>query len=372
MQNYVYRERARAVAARQGEFRLAVCDLCGFAWNSAFDAALLNYDAAYDNAVPSVVMDQYYREIAAYLACKYELDRGPVVDIGCGNGAFLRTLTEVVPGCRGLGVDPALANGETLAGGRIRLVKGVFSGGLLTERPSLFVSRHVLEHIPAPLDFVRELGAAVSAYPNVPFFIEVPDTEWIIENQAFWDFCYEHCNYFTAMSLARILGAAGFAPTGTRVAFGNQYRWTEAILTANGSPGSTVTDGGPGLAGRLMDYARGEQLRIETIRARLSTLKRQGHAVAVWGMATKGVIFSLLIDPDSSVIDFCVDVNTNKQGCFVPISGHVIEPPIALRRAGDRALAVVVMNTNYLSEIRGQCGTLGLTASFFGAGGAEL
>ena len=68
----------------------------------------LIYDDSYDNAVPSAVMARYYDEIAEYLGEKYQLARGYVVDIGCGDGTFLKALARVWPQCRGLGVDPAL------------------------------------------------------------------------------------------------------------------------------------------------------------------------------------------------------------------------------------------------------------------------
>ena len=108
MQNYVHRTRESAMAAPQGEFLLAVCQSCGFAWNRTFDQDRLVYDANYDNAVPSAVMESYYREIAEFLDEKYDLNGALVVDIGCGSGTFLRTLCSVQPQCRGLGIDPAL------------------------------------------------------------------------------------------------------------------------------------------------------------------------------------------------------------------------------------------------------------------------
>ena len=97
--------------------------------------------------------------------------------------------------------------------------------------------------------------------------------------------------------------------------------------------------------------------------------------MAVWGMATKGIVYSLLVDPECTLIDASVDINPNKQGCFVPLSGRAIEPPAALARVangGARRTAVVVMNPNYVDEIRGTCAAMGLTADFFDASGAQV
>jgi hypothetical protein len=97
------------------------------------------------------------------------------------------------------------------------------------------------------------------------------------------------------------------------------------------------------------------------MRGLLQVHRDQGKAVAVWGMATKGVIFSLLVDPDASRIDYCIDVNTNKQGCFVPVTGHAISAPIVLRSA-SRPVTVIVMNENYRDEIATTCREIGIDA----------
>lgn len=372
MQNYVHRTREHALAATQGSFALTVCPspTCGFAWNADFDSSKLVYDDSYDNAVPSTVMASYYDEIATYLGKKYHLERGYVVDIGCGDGRFLKTLVKIWPECRGLGIDPALPRSEVLEGGRARLLKGVFDESQLEGTPSLFLCRHVLEHIPEPVAFVRMLRAAIGDRHGVPFFAEVPDLSWIVTHDAFWDFCFEHCNYFGEASLWQLFARAGFTPVESREAFGSQYRWIEGTAAGMVAPGGPVVAGWPE---RLQAYAEREQATIAAARQSLKAWREAGGAVAVWGMATKGIVFSLLVDPDSTLIDAAVDVNVNKQGAFAPITGRMIEAPSALlERIAGRPLAVVVMNPNYLQEIRSACVSLGLQPSFVDATGASL
>lgn len=368
MQNYVYRTREDALAAQQGTLTLAVCRLCGFAWNRAFDPGRLVYDDGYDNAVPSAVMGAYYQKIVAYLRERYDLEGGLIVDVGCGDGAFLRTICAAIPGSRGLGVDPALDEEGTEADGRIVLVKDVFTSALISEQPSLILSRHVLEHIPDPVSFLREIGEAVGALDPVPCFFEVPDLDWIVENRTFWDLCYEHCNYFTAASFGQAVSRAGLELVGTRTGFGSQYLWVEATTRGGGGASAGGENGEAGIAKRAQEYATSEAARIRATRERILALKREGAAIAVWGMATKGVLLSSLVDPDASIIDFCIDANPNKQGCFVPLTGHEISPPEALCELGEKPLAVLVMNENYREEIRHTCLELGLDASFITMG----
>ena len=367
MQNYVHRTPEQARAVPRGQLSLATCRTCGFSWNASFDPSRLAYDAGYDNAVPSAVMDRHYHDTALELGRRHSLARGYVVDIGCGNGTFLKALCRVWPACRALGVDPALPHDEVLADGRLTLIKGVFSPEQLQGAPSLIVARHVLEHMPDPVGFVGELRTASEAGNGAPVFVEVPDLDWILAHQAFWDFCYEHCNYFGEASLREMFARAGFAPTESRVAFGGQYRWIEGVTA--GAGGTTAGGADTGRASAVAAYAARERDEIDGARRRLRELKAAGAAVVVWGMATKGIIYSLLVDPDSTLVDAAVDINVNKQGCFVPTTGRRIDAPADLRRLAGGRVAVVVMNTNYVDEIRGTCRELGMAAEFLDAGG---
>lgn len=353
LQNYVYPTREAALAAPHGRLVVAVCRDCGFAWNREFEPARLVYEAGYDNTVPSAVMDVHYRETAAYLAQEHDLDGGLVVDIGCGNGAFLKTLCDEVPTARGLGIDPALEEDWQSADGRVRLVRAAFAAELIPQAPALVVCRHVLEHLPRPVEFLAEVRDGVGP---APCFFEVPDLRWILEHAAFQDFCYEHCNYFSAESLGELLRRAGLAPATTRMVFGSQYLAVEA------SAGGEVAEApaGPATAASVAAYAAREADRIEGVAQRL---REAGRPVGVWGMATKGVIFSVLTDPQRSLIDLCLDINVNKQGAFVPLTGHMITSPDALIDGFDRTPLLVVMNENYRDEIARTCQELGVEAT---------
>ena len=239
MQNRVHRTRSEALAARRGRFVLAVCDACGFAWNRVFEPELLVYDDLYDNAVPSAVMRAYYAELAVYLGTRYLQQGGLVVDVGCGNGAFLRLLCATLSNARGFGVDPALERDQH--DGTVDLRKDVFRPSQIAQQPALVLSRHVLEHMPRPVEFLAEIAEVASPGVSVPCYFEVPDLGWILDHGAFWDFCYEHCNYFTASSFAEAMRRAGFTPTSHRTGFGAQYLWNEGV-TAGIANGATRED----------------------------------------------------------------------------------------------------------------------------------
>jgi hypothetical protein len=223
--------------------------------------------------------------------------------------------------------------------------------------------------MPDPLAFVGELRAASDAGGGAPVFVEVPDLDWILEHRAFWDFCYEHCNYFTRAALHELLARAGFRVAGAGVTFGRQYQWIEAVPSPTSDPSQSE---GAALVRRLREYAEGEHSEVKAIRSRLDELRHRGTTVAVWGMATKGIMFSLIVDPDARLIDYTVDMNVNKQGSYVPISGRRIDSPTILRERAGKPAIVVVMNPNYVEEIASTCRDLGVAASFMDASGEEL
>lgn len=377
MQNFVYRDREAAVNAKAGRFELRLCAGCGFAWNAAFLPDLLDYGQGYDNDVPSRVMTEYYEAIAHRLVKAYDLRGGLVVDVGCGKGTLLQILHRLYPDVRGLGIDPAYP-GDLQPSPGLRFLREFFDAGQLQEKPALVICRHVAEHIPQPVPFFSAIHRGLRAFPGTPLFFEVPDAGWIVEQGAFWDFCYEHCNYFSPASLSHALEAAGFECGEHHRAFGDQYLWIDAATPGGKSskPGQSPT-----LAANrenavfqkaLIDYARTESALFAEARDHLQSHRRAGKEVVIWGMATKGVVYSLLMDPDKNRIDHCVDKNANKQNCYVPLTAHRIEAPETLATRKDQPMVIVVMNPNYLAEIKQQCAAMALRADFVDAMGRAV
>jgi SAM-dependent methyltransferase len=371
MQNFVYQTLEQALTSKKGQFRLQVCPVCGFACNADFDPELMHYDEGYDNNVPSSVMDDYYADLAERLYKKYHLKNRLVVDVGCGKGTFLKTLCRRFPSVRGLGIDPSFEGDCLQLGGRLTFLQEFFSESCLKEAPALVICRHVLEHIPDPVSFLKKICVPLKEYPETAFFFEVPDVSWIAANNSFWDFCYEHCNYFGVQSLSRAVSLAGMNVEQVEASFGEQYIWLDASFKeSNAQSNEQGTVSVSSCYKELMSYADDENDYVQQTEQMLKNLKRDGYKIAVWGMATKGVLFSLLMDSQREMIDFCIDVNKNKQNCYVP-TGHFIEAPEVLQKSGGK-LAVIVMNPNYAEEISEIISSLSLNSLLIDAKGRIL
>jgi SAM-dependent methyltransferase len=344
-QNVVYASAEEARAAPTAPFELSTCRGCGFSWNSRFDPALVIYDERYDNDVVSQVFDAFYRGVATMLIARFGLDGGGVLDVGCGSGRFLRQLCALAPTVRGIGIDPSC---EELDDGNVKLVRGRFGPEHVARDVSLVTLRHVLEHIHDPVSFAAMIARSLP--PSTPLYVEVPDLDWIYRHAAFWDFSYEHVNYFTAGSLQTTLEMAGLTVVDHASAFGGQYHWAICIsgrpsVIATGSP-TAVTDG--------TAHARRETSMIAEVEA----LARRHGGAALWGMSTKGVVLSNLLAPE--LITGGVDMNSAKQGRFAAGSGLAIHAAEWLREPAAGA-AVIVVNPNYTDEIRLTMADLGVS-----------
>jgi SAM-dependent methyltransferase len=346
-QNVTYADAEAAAAAPTGRFVLATCRGCGFSYNGAFEPDRVVYDETYDNHVASDAFRDYYRSLAAMLIERFGITGGCVYDIGCGKGEFLEIFHGLAPQVRAIGIDPSCTPRED---GNFRLIRAPFSAELLAGDAKLVLLRHVLEHLAEPVAFLKELRAAM---PDVPLFIEVPDLDWILDEDAFWDFCYEHCNYFTLPSLARACREAGFTVEAQSRSFGAQYQW--ALCHPAPAPHGATGDAGDALA-RVGAYAVREGGRIEA----LTELARARGDVAIWGMATKGVLLSNILPRGLTAGG--VDMNEGKQGRFVAGSAVEVHPPAWLRErpAGS---TVLVMNPNYAAEIAATVRDIGASVS---------
>ena len=153
-----------------------------------------------------------------------------------------------------------------------RLIKGVFSPDQLDDSPSLFVSRHVLEHMPSPAAFVRELRDGASATARVcRSSSKFPISDGCSRSSAFWDFCYEHCNYFTDDD-------AGHGPRQRRFhGHGDRCRVRPAVSMDRRRVRRIADQTGEQRADACRHGCRstsaGEQARVQAIRERLRALR---------------------------------------------------------------------------------------------------
>ena len=346
-QNLLMSDQAAALDAPRGDLVLAVCEDCGFIFNQAFDPAKTIYGANYENTQAcSPSFNGYMDDLVRHMVEEQNVRDCNVVDVGCGNGLFLRKLVTYEGGRnRGIGFDPSYVGSESDLDGRLRFVTRYYDADCADVPADVVVCRHVIEHVPQPLELLRNIKKALANSPGARVFFETPCVEWILRNLVIWDFFYEHCSYFTADSLRSAFQLAGFQVDNVSHVFEGQYLWLEATPVT--TPNLGVTKKPEPVSTLAKQFGRSERALKTTWQEGIKQMA-QREKVALWGAGAKGVTFANLIEPRPELIDCIVDLNPQKQGCFVPGSGHPIVSPEILGKRG--VTTAFLMNPNYRDE----------------------
>jgi len=348
-QNLVLNTQDEAECVARGDLDMVACGSCGLVFNAAFDPDVLLYGENYDNtqhcsAFFSAYMDDLVRE--------FVVDKGVrnrrIVEVGCGKGSFLRRLIAFPDsGNTGIGFDPSYIGPEADLEGRLSFRREYYGPEAAAVRADVVVCRHVIEHVPNPLQLLRSVRQALQDSESSRVFFETPCVEWILENQVLWDLFYEHCSLFSVQSLEAAFQLAGFAVMSIEHRFMGQYLWIEARPARIPVKPRFKAGKVPGLAA---DFGRHEAALKRSWLERVAALREQG-GVALWGAGAKGCTFANLIDADRTRIDCVVDLNPAKHHKYVPGSGHPIVPYEAL--ASRQVRWAILMNPNYRAENEG-------------------
>jgi SAM-dependent methyltransferase len=340
------RDQVAAIDIPRGDLALVVCADCGFIFNRAFESNKLMYGADYENTQAcSPSFTEYIDGLVRHLVIERNVRNCHVVEVGCGNGLFLRKLIEYEgTDNRGYGFDPSHRGASVDLNGRLRFARQYYDSGCADVPADVIVCRHVIEHVQKPLELLQDIRKALANAVAPRIFFETPCVEWILRNHVIWDFFYEHCSYFTAASLITAFQTAGFEVESVNHVFAGQYLWLEATLpqvppAINRTPGSIVD--------QAQEFARSENKLKDDWVQKVSSLALK-EKVAIWGAGAKGVTFANLIDGRRESVDCVVDLNPSKQGHYIPGTGHPIVSYEELVKRG--VTTAILMNPNYREE----------------------
>lgn len=207
LQNRLFPSRQSALNCPTGDICLVQDCNTGLVRNATFDSSLLEYDSSYHNEQEHSAAFQTHFTCVADLV-KLFLGKERLVEVGCGKGYFLESLT--ARGCRIKGFDPTYD-------GHNPNVRKSFVNSSVPLAAEGIILRHVLEHVPDPVAFLNQLCDANAGRARI--YIEVPCFDWIRRNRAYFDIFYEHANYFRLEDFERLFSEVVMAGH----LFGEQY-----------------------------------------------------------------------------------------------------------------------------------------------------
>jgi methyltransferase family protein/C-methyltransferase-like protein len=359
-----YASRAEALDSPVGRMALGYCPDCAYVRNLAFDPAVIRYDPSMDtNLHHSPAFQAFSAQLVTHLAEAYPLRGATVLDVGCGQGEFLRELCHQA-GCLGYGYDAMYAGepGPDPSGAHFTTGYAPVHDPTALPRFDLVTSRHWFEHLDDPYTFLAQLRERVGSATGYGY-LEVPDAGYDLAT-AGWEVIYPHVSYFDRMALRRIATRAGWQVLAEGTLFHGMFRFIEfGCGVPVGSP--TADQGEPPAAADLdrqlasiAGFAQRQRAERDRWTGTVARLAEQGADPVLWGAGSRGVQFLNLADPDGALAAV-VDVNPRKWGRYLPVTAHRVSAPESLRHI--RPQAVVITNPAYQEEIAKQLAELDLS-----------
>jgi len=322
---------------RLGQIALRRNVKLGLVENQCFDSSLVDYDDQYQNdQSQSAVFRAHLGEVMEILKT-FTPRRSRLVEVGCGKGQFIEMLDRD-------GYFDAFGYDEAYQGSRPGIQRRYLSSNDRIDC-EIVVLRHVLEHVQNPYRFLKLVA---EVFGDIPVYCEVPDFDWSLETEAFFDVTYDHVNYFNQRSLKLLFGGnvlkSGYL-------FGRQYLFVVARLgdlSANFEESFLAEENWEELHfGQLFPSF---QAKCDELEAQLDI-----HRIFVWGAATKGCLFTFHLTRLGRLrerLEFAVDINSAKWSKYIPGTSVQIRSPQDLYGSIQEADVVVVTNPNYEGEIR--------------------
>ncbi len=294
------------------------CLRCGHIYNRAFEYQQVPYVKHPNLMYNDSTLWQWHQEQVCLRLAALLPEDATVIEIGCGEGGFLKQLARLLPQGNFIGFDPN--NKNSLEQKRLTLKPELFvpEKHLKEHRPDLILSRHVLEHLINPLAFIQELAFYSSWYKQQPrLFFEVPCVDRILSFGRLEDLYYEHNSHFTQNSFTTMLKSLpcqiDFIETGynAEVIFG--LIQLEAMPVAHQIVAETQ-----------IFTQQAEQVR-RCVPEQIAELLRQGKKLALWGGTGKGAAFVHHFQLDADQFPMTVvDSDLAKAGTYVPGSAYRI------------------------------------------------
>ena len=144
-----------------------------------------------------------------HLIDSYHLEGKKFIEVGCGQGEFLKVLSEFPVEVHGIEHDPHLvelarAQGLDVTEGFTETEDTRFAGGLY----DVFLSFNFLEHQPDPGTMLQAIYRNLA--DDAMGLITVPSFEYIMDHNSYYELIRDHLAYYTFETLTPLLERNGF------------------------------------------------------------------------------------------------------------------------------------------------------------------
>ena len=298
------------------------CANCGHIFNIEFDYYKIPYQ---DNSNlmynDGIFWQKYMVELIDELVEKYDTQNKTIIDIGCGDGKFLKILIEKNLNNSCIGYEPGIEAENARKNGL-----DVYQDYFIPERdlkylkPDLLVCRHVIEHLHNPKEFISAIAYWCNMYDIFPLLlVEVPRIDKALKNFRINDYLYEHVSNFTEFSFKNMFEISGFDVIEIKAVYGDEV--VIAIVKPKKIERFNEIK-------KLSDtYRKNTAKQKELLHYFLNSLLQQDKKIAFWGATGKGAAFFNFFDIFNDTYPLAIDSDYRKKDKFIPRTGQEIKTP---------------------------------------------
>ena len=266
-----------------------------------------------------------------HLMDSYHLEGKKFIEVGCGQGEFLKVLSEFPVEVHGIEHDPHLvelarAQGLDVTEGFTETEDTRFAGGLY----DVFLSFNFLEHQPDPSTMLQAIYRNLE--DDAMGLITVPSFEYIMDHNSYYELIRDHLAYYTFETLTPLLERNGFQVEECEVI----NRDTLSVIVRKRPQMDTEN---------LLECYVNLKREMETYMKYLDAWDKK---VAIWGASHQGFTLAATTKLGEKA-RYIIDSAPFKQGKFAPAShlpivgpDHFHEHPVD---------AIIITAPGYTDEI---------------------
>ena len=266
-----------------------------------------------------------------HLIDSYHLEGKKFIEVGCGQGEFLKVLSEFPVEVHGIEHDPHLvelarAQGLDVTEGFTATEDTRFAGGLY----DVFLSFNFLEHQPDPSTMLQAIYRNLE--DDAMGLITVPSFEYIMDHNSYYELIRDHLAYYTFETLTPLLERNGFQVEECEVI----NRDTLSVIVRKRPQMDTEN---------LLECYVNLKREMETYMKYLDAWDKK---VAIWGASHQGFTLAATTKLGEKA-RYIIDSAPFKQGKFAPAShlpivgpDHFHEHPVD---------AIIITAPGYTDEI---------------------